>query len=290
MKRLLFLLWLLAAEIEAEVYRFNLENRQSLRAHRSELRQALHFLNLRERKKCIDDFNAFLNGYFSFIKALEIRGKHIFFHMQNGKKILYDDDQKRDFLLKLSDSTLKDVLSQPYDLGPVRRRKKRNDDPGRFRNYVLLGCVYGETRAEIEKNLVPMEFVGTKIRFNAKNGAVDALRQVSHDLQELLKRRPAYGWYFKNIGGTYAYRKIRDSENLSSHAYGIAIDLRLKKPYYWKNTAAEYEKGEPWQRTLPRAIVKIFEKYHFIWGGKWNHYDRIHFEYRPEFFYKIKRR
>ncbi|MEJ2663631.1 MAG: M15 family metallopeptidase, partial [Spirochaetia bacterium] len=25
-----------------------------------------------------------------------------------------------------------------------------------------------------------------------------------------------------------------------------------------------------------------FEKYGFIWGGKWYHYDTMHFEYRPE--------
>jgi hypothetical protein len=26
----------------------------------------------------------------------------------------------------------------------------------------------------------------------------------------------------------------------------------------------------------------IFEKHGFIWGGKWYHYDTMHFEYRPE--------
>jgi peptidoglycan LD-endopeptidase CwlK len=29
-------------------------------------------------------------------------------------------------------------------------------------------------------------------------------------------------------------------------------------------------------------IVAIFEKHGFIWGGKWYHYDTMHFEYRPE--------
>jgi hypothetical protein len=26
----------------------------------------------------------------------------------------------------------------------------------------------------------------------------------------------------------------------------------------------------------------VFEKHGFIWGGKWYHYDTMHFEYRPE--------
>ncbi len=29
-------------------------------------------------------------------------------------------------------------------------------------------------------------------------------------------------------------------------------------------------------------IVKELEKYGFIWGGRWYHYDTMHFEYRPE--------
>jgi hypothetical protein len=28
--------------------------------------------------------------------------------------------------------------------------------------------------------------------------------------------------------------------------------------------------------------VDIFERHGFIWGGKWAHYDTMHFEYRPE--------
>jgi D-alanyl-D-alanine carboxypeptidase len=26
----------------------------------------------------------------------------------------------------------------------------------------------------------------------------------------------------------------------------------------------------------------LFEQHGFIWGGKWYHYDTMHFEYRPE--------
>jgi hypothetical protein len=29
-------------------------------------------------------------------------------------------------------------------------------------------------------------------------------------------------------------------------------------------------------------IVDVFERHGFIWGGKWYHFDTMHFEYRPE--------
>ena len=37
-----------------------------------------------------------------------------------------------------------------------------------------------------------------------------------------------------------------------------------------------------WRNRVPAAIVEIFERHGFIWGGKWYHYDTMHFEYRPE--------
>ena len=33
---------------------------------------------------------------------------------------------------------------------------------------------------------------------------------------------------------------------------------------------------------VPHEIVEVFERHGFIWGGKWYHYDTMHFEYRPE--------
>jgi D-alanyl-D-alanine carboxypeptidase len=40
----------------------------------------------------------------------------------------------------------------------------------------------------------------------------------------------------------------------------------------------------PYKNGMPREIVDIFERHGFIWGGKWYHYDTMHFEYRPELF------
>ena len=33
---------------------------------------------------------------------------------------------------------------------------------------------------------------------------------------------------------------------------------------------------------MPQNLIDIFEKHGFIWGGRWYHYDTMHFEYRPE--------
>jgi len=41
-------------------------------------------------------------------------------------------------------------------------------------------------------------------------------------------------------------------------------------------------KGAAYRNRLPFGIVQIFEKHGFIWGGKWGHFDTMHFEYGPE--------
>ena len=41
--------------------------------------------------------------------------------------------------------------------------------------------------------------------------------------------------------------------------------------------------GAPrYRNRVPFDIVAVFERHGFIWGGKWSHFDTMHFEYRPE--------
>jgi hypothetical protein len=42
------------------------------------------------------------------------------------------------------------------------------------------------------------------------------------------------------------------------------------------------DKALSYRNDTPAEIVKIFGKQGFIWGGRWFHYDTMHFEYRPE--------
>ena len=38
----------------------------------------------------------------------------------------------------------------------------------------------------------------------------------------------------------------------------------------------------PYKNRFPLGLAGLFERYGFIWGGRWYHYDTMHFEYRPE--------
>ncbi|GHU51442.1 hypothetical protein FACS1894200_11620 [Spirochaetia bacterium] len=89
------------------------------------------------------------------------------------------------------------------------------------------------------------------------------------------------------------WRPVAGSGNLSYHSYGIALDILVKttntQDTYWQWAKNKYN-GNWWdvsyeRRTHPpSAVIKIFESYGFIWGGKWLFYDTMHFEYRPEIF------
>jgi len=76
--------------------------------------------------------------------------------------------------------------------------------------------------------------------------------------------------------GTFNCRPVKDTGNRSMHAWGAAIDLNVKYSDYWMWSRGVY------RNRMPMQIVAVFEKHGFIWGGKWGHYDTMHFEYRPE--------
>ena len=88
----------------------------------------------------------------------------------------------------------------------------------------------------------------------------------------------------------YNWRRIAETETLSVHSYGIALDLILnhsgKQEVYWLWTQNKgldfYDQPYNSRFSPPDSFIKAFEKNGFIWGGKWLFYDTIHFEYRPE--------
>lgn len=153
-------------------------------------------------------------------------------------------------------------------------------DIGRVRNHELLGKIYGSNKGEIERNLVRVKWInGKTLSFNSQNGAADALKRVVTKLNALIKEDPKLKTYLDNPAGTYNYRKVAGENYLSAHSYGIAIDINYAKSHYWK-----HDKSMKYNNSIPLKIAETFESEGFIWGGRWVHYDTMHFEYRPEFF------
>ncbi len=88
--------------------------------------------------------------------------------------------------------------------------------------------------------------------------------------------------FFRDPAGSFNWRPIAGTDRLSMHAYGAAIDPNAELGGYWLWTgAAEGEVGE-YDNRLPPELVRAMERRGFIWGGKWHHFDGMHFEYRPE--------
>ncbi len=178
--------------------------------------------------------------------------------------------------------SLADIFDPPYVTGEIVPIDTSDAgpplDPGRARVEELFRATYGGKREEVEPRLGRVRFFGLRYPFHER--AADALTRVVERLTGVVKTDPKTLPFLKEIGGTFIWRNIKRSKRLSSHAFGIAIDLNVERSDYWRWTY----RGKPmiWKNRVPQAIVDAFEAEGFIWGGRWKHYDTMHFEYRPE--------
>jgi hypothetical protein len=205
--------------------------------------------------------------------------------MKSGQKILYDDKKTKSTLEKENHPDLQDMLEQVYPLNNITDIMPKDFDPGRIRVYSILSEVYGESEKSIEKNLVNVN-IGRSYQFNQRNNAATSLQNAIKEIVAQSKGTPRIGGFLYPMSGTFNYRRISGTGRLSPHSYGIAIDLKSDRKDYWK--WASREEGKKRLNVYPREIVKAFEENNFIWGGKWSHFDILHFEYRPEFIIKAK--
>lgn len=177
---------------------------------------------------------------------------------------------------------LEDIFHTPYQAGPIVPVDTSDagapDDPGRVRVVELFMATYGRTRGEVSSRLGKVKFFGLRYPFHQL--AAPALARVVARLEPQVKDDPSLLPFLRNIGGTWSWRKIARSQSLSAHAFGIAIDLNVERSHYWRWK----RRSEPlvWKNKIPQAIVDAFEAEGFIWGGRWQHFDTMHFEYRPE--------
>ncbi len=180
---------------------------------------------------------------------------------------------------------LEDQMSQVYPKGPLRGAVRGN--PGRLRYEPFFQKLYGSDSQAVSAQAVSLRWPDPQgeqvIQVSGRQGIPDKLTRIA---QKLLSMDPTLIRYFKPIGGSMIWRMIQGTSRLSMHSFGIAVDLRQLYADYWRwdfDKRGKLSSTMPPNR-IPEAIVLAFEEEGFIWGGKWQRYDTMHFEYRPELF------
>lgn len=110
---------------------------------------------------------------------------------------------------------------------------------------------------EVIHGFIAHRLVGTVI--------VDALEEI----------RDKHGYNFlrdyslDKFGGIFNYRVKKGGSELSTHAWGIAID--------WCPAIGKFGSTYYAER-YPKVIVDAFKKRGFTWGGDWKRPDAMHFQ------------
>lgn len=205
-----------------------------------------------------------------------------YLYWRDGERMPVSDGiTGKSFDAKLRSASILDQMSISYPRGDGGNPSV-NFDPGRLRNEAFFRKMYGDCgKAGFSQRLVAIKWLpltwGKLVQVTAINGVAKHLEEISDEIELLPPnlKRAAYP-----IAGVLACRPVADTGKMSMHGYAAAIDLNLSYSDYWlwnrKDGQLQY------RNRMPHEVVEIFERHGFIWGGRWYHYDTMHFEYRPE--------
>jgi hypothetical protein len=184
----------------------------------------------------------------------------------------------------LASPDIKDIFRFSYPVRAPTTQPPSGEDPGRARPAALFNKMYGDCRrGEVARHLVDVVWLPSRgkqtVKATAINGVAQKLAAVSAELDAL---PDAFTAFLVPSAGGYNCRAIAGTEQASAHSYGIAIDIAVKHAHYWRWSKPAASGRPQWRNAIPDEVVRIFEKHGFIWGGRWHHFDTMHFEYRPE--------
>jgi len=184
----------------------------------------------------------------------------------------------------------------PYDfyvypwVGTARERRAAFDNPVySIGSSFLLDTLYiSPTEDDSWELQVKYSFLGVKMLIHPYikpfldrvseriRAAAPSDPLINEWIAELRTSPPSFAWNWRSIAGT---------NRRSNHSYGIAMDLlpidMRGRQVYWQWDRGDTIDLENYYMP-PEAVIKAFEDFGFIWGGKWDLIDTIHFEYRPE--------
>ena len=202
----------------------------------------------------------------------------------DGTTSVYDAPRasNRTFYQILEDPSLKDTMSIPYVMahhGP--RTPEVFEDPGRFRHTPLFMKLYGSSASEVRANTARVRWApsGQRVRVHTHYDVHRRIERIGKRLMALPKKMHKH---FRVTAGTFVWRNIKGTSRRSTHSYATSIDVGVKQSFYWDWTKPDEQGRYVYRNRMPLEVVRVFEDEGFIWGGRWYHFDTMHFEYRPE--------
>ena len=126
----------------------------------------------------------------------------------DGTRMAVDDHLGGKALaVRLDNADIKDMLSDPYPLGPAGIPPGAEADPGRARNAAFFDKMYGDcTQGQTQRSLETIVWLpkkwGGKLQITARNGVADKLTAVSRNtLKEHFRQLVDKGYLSKQGGG-----------------------------------------------------------------------------------------
>ncbi len=196
----------------------------------------------------------------------------------DGYSIIFDDGKTKSYTDVVEDPDLEDMFSLKYEMSIPPSTMA---DGGRARCDAFYKRMYGSSESQVRKHMVKVNWFGQQLLVSTVNNVDKQLSAVAEEIE----KKPHLKKYMEKSSSFY-WRMVRGTKNrLSAHSYGITLDVNTSYSDYWlwKNPKkSELDSNIKYNNRIPMQIVNIFQKYGFIWGGYWFHYDTMHFEYRPE--------
>lgn len=205
-------------------------------------------------------------------------------HLVTGEVVPLEGPRKVSKPERLENATIGDMFVYRYPLDfSLEQRKAPFHDPGRVRNEAFFRALMFDNKSATRKSLTTVRYRGAKVTASfsvTKKHCIHS--QLAAALEEIALQKPSRDRFFRKIGGSFNWRTISGTKRLSSHSFGSAVDVNSQLGKYWKWLGVKPGKAVRYDNAIPQEIVEAFERRGFIWGGKWHHFDGMHFEYRPE--------
>jgi peptidoglycan L-alanyl-D-glutamate endopeptidase CwlK len=202
----------------------------------------------------------------------------------DGTTMIWDDGKQRTAAQLNESPDIEDMFHYVYPPASAGAFNPARDfDPGRVRYKPFFKKLYGASAQAVSQHIVGVKWLPklskAMVRVTTIFGIDRRLAKISARFEAMPANLSSFGL---KPGGGFNWRLIAGTDHLSMHAFGSAIDINVAYSDNWRWHKLGASGVLPYKNRIPMAIVALFEKYGFIWGGRWYHYDTMHFEYRPE--------